>query len=60
MLSTWRLFQDYHLDHVKSAYTDDDRTEAWTKLADAVKAYSDENVERWNREIDTMLVYVGH
>ena len=27
-------------------------------VADAVKSYSDEILNRWNREIDTLLVYV--
>ncbi|KAI0653560.1 hypothetical protein C8Q70DRAFT_894364, partial [Cubamyces menziesii] len=32
---------------------------AFTNIADTVKKYSDELVERWGKEIDTYLVYAG-
>ncbi|KAI0742953.1 hypothetical protein C8Q80DRAFT_944181 [Daedaleopsis nitida] len=40
-------------------YTEKEREEAWSKAADTVKMYSDEMVARWNREMDTLLVYAG-
>ncbi|TFK87246.1 hypothetical protein K466DRAFT_599650 [Polyporus arcularius HHB13444] len=43
----------------KSFFTDEQRAEAWEETAIIVKTYSDEMIERWNKEIDTLLVYAG-
>ncbi|KAI0744467.1 hypothetical protein C8Q76DRAFT_851493 [Earliella scabrosa] len=40
-------------------FTDEERKEAWDKTAGIVKAYSDELVDKWNNEIDALLVYAG-
>ena len=36
-----------------------EKDKAWSKVAKTVKTYSDEMVERWSNEMDTLLVYVG-
>ncbi|KAI0761060.1 hypothetical protein BD413DRAFT_592789 [Trametes elegans] len=43
----------------KSLYTEEQQAHAWSTAADMVKIYSDELVDRWNKEIDTYLVYAG-
>ncbi|KAI0688772.1 hypothetical protein C8T65DRAFT_528548, partial [Cerioporus squamosus] len=40
-------------------FTDDQHKQAWETTADIVKKSSDEMIERWNKEIDTLLVYAG-
>ncbi len=35
-----------------------EKEEAWADAAGMVKTYSDEMVERWNKVIDTYLVFV--
>ncbi|KAH9893625.1 hypothetical protein C8Q73DRAFT_791449 [Cubamyces lactineus] len=40
-------------------FTDEEKKKAFTNIADIVKKYSDELVERWGKEIDTYLVYAG-
>ena len=42
----------------KDDFTEEEKKDAWDKTAEVVKTYSDELVERWNKEIDTLLVYV--
>ena len=39
-------------------YDEEHRARAWTAAADAVKTYHDELINRWNQEMDTLLVYV--
>ncbi|KAH9846490.1 hypothetical protein C2E23DRAFT_575602 [Lenzites betulinus] len=39
--------------------TEQQTTKAWTDIAGLVKTCSDETVDRWNKEIDTYLVYAG-
>ena len=39
-------------------FTEKEKKEAWDEIAGLVKTYSDELVDRWNKEIDTLLVYV--
>ena len=39
-------------------FTEEEKKEAWDEIAGIVKTYSDELVDRWNKEIDTLLVYV--
>ena len=41
-------------------FTEEQKTEAWSRTADIMKTYSDELVKRWNSEIDTLLVYVSY
>ena len=40
-------------------YNTDEKAQAWSEIADIVKQYSDEMIQRWNSEIDTMLVFVS-
>ncbi|KAI0744438.1 hypothetical protein C8Q76DRAFT_607197, partial [Earliella scabrosa] len=40
-------------------FTEEEKKDAWEKTADVVKKYSDELIIRWNKEIDTLLVYAG-
>ncbi|KAI0328800.1 hypothetical protein GY45DRAFT_1254186, partial [Cubamyces sp. BRFM 1775] len=42
-----------------SRYTAEEKAEAWAGTAEIVKTYSDEMVQRMNKEIDTLLVYAG-
>ncbi len=42
----------------KTFFTEEQHRQAWEATADIVKKASDEMVERWNKEIDTLLVYV--
>ena len=39
-------------------FTEEERGEAWKVVDQAVKTYSDEMVQRWIAEMDTLLVYV--
>ncbi|KAL1943677.1 hypothetical protein VTO73DRAFT_4122 [Trametes versicolor] len=47
------------LEERKTIRTEEEKEKAWTDAADMVKTYSDEMVERWNRVIDTYLVFAG-
>ncbi|RPD63459.1 hypothetical protein L227DRAFT_467865, partial [Lentinus tigrinus ALCF2SS1-6] len=40
-------------------FTEEERAKAWDETANIVKKYSDEMVDRWNKEIDTLLVFAG-
>ncbi|KAI0758898.1 hypothetical protein C8Q74DRAFT_1388876, partial [Fomes fomentarius] len=40
-------------------FTAEEKKKAWDETAKIVKDYSDELVTRWNKEIDTLLVYAG-
>ena len=42
----------------QSTYTEEQKTESRNEVAKIVKEYSDHMVERWNKEMDTLLVYV--
>lgn len=39
-------------------FTDKERMKAWKETSDIVKTYTDGLVEQWNKDIDTLLVYV--
>ena len=39
-------------------YTDEQKRKAWEETANSVKTHSEAKIERWNKEIDTLLVYV--
>lgn len=39
-------------------YTEEQKREAWTDAAVMVQNYSDDMIARWNKEIDTYLVFV--
>ncbi|KAL1942581.1 hypothetical protein VTO73DRAFT_6183 [Trametes versicolor] len=41
------------------AYTQEQRTKAWSNAAEMVQTYSDEMIKRWKEEIDTYLVFAG-
>ncbi|RPD63453.1 hypothetical protein L227DRAFT_521624 [Lentinus tigrinus ALCF2SS1-6] len=43
----------------KTFFTDEQHEEAWNETAKILKTYSDEVIDRWNKEIDTLLVYAG-
>ncbi|KAI0704106.1 hypothetical protein C8Q76DRAFT_823743 [Earliella scabrosa] len=59
--SSWRLLEpmDRWYSERDGDFTEDEKKDAWDKTARVVKAYSDELVDRWNKEIDTLLVYAG-
>ncbi|KAL1937850.1 hypothetical protein VTO73DRAFT_12743 [Trametes versicolor] len=40
-------------------YTEEQKTKAWSDAAGMVQTYSDDMIERWNKEIDTYLVFAG-
>ena len=42
----------------KNDFTEEEKKKAWDEIAGIVKTHSDELVDRWNKEIDTLLVYV--
>ncbi|EIW53850.1 uncharacterized protein TRAVEDRAFT_132874, partial [Trametes versicolor FP-101664 SS1] len=42
-----------------SVHTEERKAAEWENAAEMVKTYSDEMVARWNKEIDTYLVYAG-
>ncbi|RPD63451.1 hypothetical protein L227DRAFT_390204 [Lentinus tigrinus ALCF2SS1-6] len=43
----------------KTFFTHEEHAEAWKKTSKNLEAYSDKLVERWNTEIDTLLVFAG-
>ncbi|RDX49686.1 hypothetical protein OH76DRAFT_506518 [Lentinus brumalis] len=43
----------------KTLFTEEQRTDAWNETANIVKTYSDELVDRWNKEMDNLLIYAG-
>lgn len=49
--------QDMYLTR-NQVYTEGHKTKAWQDAAGMVQRYSDDMVERWNKEIDTYLVLV--
>ncbi|KAI0754384.1 hypothetical protein C8Q80DRAFT_1266025 [Daedaleopsis nitida] len=56
----WKLPGPEELrDEILKQYDDDQRTKAWSNAAEAVKTYNDELITRWNKEMDTLLVYAG-
>lgn len=42
----------------KTTHTEEHQAKAWTDAAQAVKLYSDNMINRWNKEIDVYLVFV--
>ncbi|EIW54221.1 uncharacterized protein TRAVEDRAFT_132550, partial [Trametes versicolor FP-101664 SS1] len=40
-------------------YTEEQKRKAWTDAAVMVQDYSDDMIARWNKEIDTYLVFAG-
>ncbi|TFK93341.1 hypothetical protein K466DRAFT_478823, partial [Polyporus arcularius HHB13444] len=56
----WKLPEPKELrEELCEEYDEDHRAKAWTNAADAVKTYHDELINRWNKEMDTLLVYAG-
>lgn len=43
----------------RGIYTTEQTNQAWSDAAEMVRGYSDEMIERWNKEIDTYLVFVS-
>ncbi|TBU34342.1 hypothetical protein BD311DRAFT_351394 [Dichomitus squalens] len=46
-------------EEIAKQYSEDQKAKAWSDAAEAVKTYSDEMINRWSREMDTLLVYAG-
>lgn len=46
------------LEERKTLHTEEEKEKAWADVSGMVKTYSDEMVERWNKVIDTYLVFV--
>ncbi|KAL1945578.1 hypothetical protein VTO73DRAFT_2429 [Trametes versicolor] len=42
-----------------NVYTEEQKTKAWTDAAGMVQSHSDDMIARWNKEIDTYLVFAG-
>ncbi|KAI0760437.1 hypothetical protein C8Q74DRAFT_1359163 [Fomes fomentarius] len=59
-LEDWRLPtpQELKKDLMKE-FTEEERSDMWTELAETVKTYHHELVARWKEEMDTLLVYAG-
>ncbi|RPD69457.1 hypothetical protein L226DRAFT_616851 [Lentinus tigrinus ALCF2SS1-7] len=56
----WRLPEPKELrEELCEEYDEEQRAKAWTAAAHAVKTYHDELIDRWNKEMDTLLVYAG-
>ncbi|OJT08366.1 hypothetical protein TRAPUB_705 [Trametes pubescens] len=47
------------LDKRENVYTQGQKTKAWSDAAGLVQNYSDDMIARWNKEIDTYLVFAG-
>ncbi|KAH9847088.1 hypothetical protein C2E23DRAFT_890292 [Lenzites betulinus] len=47
------------LDQHRSVHTDDARAKAWSDVATKAQTFGDDMVSRWNREIDTYLLFAG-
>ncbi|KAL1946234.1 hypothetical protein VTO73DRAFT_15361 [Trametes versicolor] len=47
------------LEERKNICTEEEKAKAWTDVADTVKTYSDDMIERWNKQIDVYLVFAG-
>lgn len=58
MQSSHRGLVQKLLEERKNICTDEEKAKAWTDVADMVKTYSDDMIERWNKQIDTYLVFV--
>lgn len=48
----------YRIQSRRNDFTDEERAEAWAQVDEAIKTLSDEMVQRWKDEMDTLLVYV--
>lgn len=46
------------LDKRDKVYTSEQKTNAWSDAAGMVQNYSEDMIARWNKEIDTYLVFV--
>ncbi|KAL1940374.1 hypothetical protein VTO73DRAFT_8946 [Trametes versicolor] len=47
------------LEKRKTRFTNDEKARAWKEVSKVVQRYSDEQIKRWNAEIDTYLVFAG-
>ena len=45
-------------EELEKQYTQDEKEEVWSEAAEAVKTYHEEMVAAWDKEMDTLLVYV--
>ncbi|KAI0644844.1 hypothetical protein C8Q79DRAFT_927162 [Trametes meyenii] len=43
----------------KNVFTNEEKTEAWGKIKGAMEDHGDAMIKRWNKEIDTYLVFAG-
>ena len=57
-LAGCRAVESSHADGLLVLDTDEEHDDAWHETAKILKTYSDEIVDRWIKEIDTLLVYV--
>ena len=55
---TWTHPQELH-EEIVNEFNDDQRARAWSDASETVKTYHDEMINRWNQEMDTLLVYVS-
>ena len=46
-------------EELEKQYTQDEKEEVWSEAAEAVKTYHEEMVAAWDKEMDTLLVYVS-
>ncbi len=53
-----QLIEDLKEDAAKK-YSEKERAEAFTYVADVVKTHSEEMIQRWNKEIDALLTSVS-
>ncbi|RDX45949.1 hypothetical protein OH76DRAFT_917327 [Lentinus brumalis] len=53
-----QLIEDFKEDAAKK-YSEKERAEAFTYVANVVKTHSEEMIQRWNKEIDALLTYAG-
>ena len=58
MIAVQNMLQERWEERQKD-FTEEEKKNAWDETANVVKTYSDELVDRWNKEIDTLLVYVS-
>ena len=43
---------------IMGSYTEQEKAEAWSKIAKTVEDYSEEMIEQWIKEIDGLLTFV--
>ncbi len=46
-------------EELEKQHTQDEKEQVWSEAAEAVKTYHEEMVAAWDKEMDTLLVYVS-